>query len=161
MNIYDSKEYKHFLKNNSLFEKLYYINNYCFPYGIKKDSGSKEDSMCSDNDYNQIIKFISHLYLDINITYINSMSLTKEEIKVNNSEKRIGIISLFIIVLPIIIKIILIISKKVIIYKKKNSSLSKLLNFRYNNGRIISNPNNLKYLRFHRLRISQKINNIK
>ena len=143
MNIYDSKEYKHFLKNNSLFEKLYYIYNYCFPYGIKKGSGSKEDSMCSDNDYNQIIKFISHLYLDINITYINSMSLTKEEIKVNNSEKRIGIISLFIIVLPIIIKIILIISKKVIIYKKKNSSLSKLLIILNNNLNFIKNGKEL------------------
>ena len=55
--IIDEKE-KYNFTETIFYEKYHYITNYCFPFGIKKNTTHNEINMCSDSDYNKMLKFL-------------------------------------------------------------------------------------------------------
>ena len=112
-------------KNKSYFLKTNYIISLCLPFGFKNAS-QKENNipMCSDEDYNNVVKFLFDIFDDMNNITIKSFTLHKNNIKASNMDKLYGIIGIIIWSLPLIIVIFLAISKKIIIIinnqKKKN-----------------------------------------
>ena len=114
-----------YYKNTSYFLKTNYIISICLPFGFKNET-QKENNipMCTDEDYNNVVKFLFDIVDDINNVTIKSFTLHENNIKASSIDKLYGIIGIIILLLPLIIVIILAISKKILInrQKKQNSN---------------------------------------
>ena len=113
--------------NSTYYEKYEYVSNFCFPFGFTNDS-NVEKAMCSEDDYNKIIRFLGNFYADNNDN-VTTILLYDNKIKLDSSDYTIGILCIFIIAIPLIIKIGLIISKFILDKKaKKVNKINQLIN---------------------------------
>ena len=111
-------------KNNIFSEKDNYITNYCLPYGYKINS---TEPMCSEEDYKELANFYLN-FLNYKIEKISTIPLYEDKIKVNAKEYTIGFFSIFLIFIPIIIKLVLVICAYIENQKrKKNTKINKLI----------------------------------
>ena len=102
-------------KNSSFYFKYIRLRGYCFPFGYKNESEKvKNNPMCSDEDYQEIIYLIYHFINNINDTDIKAFSINKSNISPSALYNFYGILGFFILVIPILIYIFLFISGKVI-----------------------------------------------
>ena len=68
-------------KNSSFYFKYIRLRCYCFPFGYKNESEKiKNNPMCSDEDYQEIIYLIYHFINNINDTDIKAFSINKSTI---------------------------------------------------------------------------------
>ena len=118
--------------NSTYYEKYEYVSNFCFPFGFTNDS-NVEKAMCSEDDYNKIIRFLGNFYADNNVN-VTTILLYDNKIKLDSSDYTIGILCIFIIAIPLIIKICLIISK--FILDKKAKKVNKINGITYIKGLI-------------------------
>ncbi len=113
--------------NTTYYEKYYYITNYCLPFGFIKNSTNDETAMCSDEDYNKILKFLFHFYSEDNDN-ITTLLLYDNKTNLDSNDYFKGILTIVILAIPIIIKIGLMISKFILDKTEKNNSkINKLI----------------------------------
>ena len=111
-------------KNSSFYLKYNYIRNFCFPFGfINKTEQDKNNPMCSEKDYNGIIKFVLNLFNKVDNVTVHSFYLYKDNKSPSALEYIYGIFGIFFLIIPLIIYIILYISKKIITKKSKRNDL--------------------------------------
>ena len=117
-----------YYKNTSYFLKTNYIISICLPFGFKNET-QKENNipMCTDEDYNNVVKFLFDIVDDINNVTIKSFTLHENNIKASSIDKLYGIIGIIILLLPLIIAIFLSISKNIIIKRQKKQNLKNEL----------------------------------
>ena len=125
--IVEEKEKINYL-NTTFYDKFHYITNFCLPFGFTINSDNNEVSMCSDNDYNQILKFLLNFVSESNNSDISDVVWYDNKTKLNSSDYLIGIFSLLILAIPIIIRIVLLIKKYISEQKYKKLNKIKKLN---------------------------------
>ena len=114
-------------RNTTFYEKYYYLESNCLPYGYKNNS---DESLCSYEDYNYIMKVFLNIFSHVNESEIESIVLPKSKLNVNATINIIGFSTLIVLLIPFIIKIILVISDfSKMKNKKKNKEIkiNKLL----------------------------------
>ena len=81
-----------YYKNTSYFLKTNYIISICLPFGFKNET-QKENNipMCTDEDYNNVVKFLFDIVDDINNVTIKSFTLHENNIKASSIDKLYGI----------------------------------------------------------------------
>jgi len=125
------------------FEKYYYVSNFCFPLGYTKNiSTGKDDLICKESDYAEMLKFFYDLLPKSNDTNIIPIIMYKNNVKLENKDYFIGIISLVFLALPLLIGIGLKISECII--KKKNKEdqkINKLIDDKKSSKISINNEN--------------------
>ena len=125
--IIDEKE-KYNFTETIFYEKYHYITNYCFPFGIKKNTTHNEINMCSDSDYNKMLKFLFDQFSYNEDRKVSNILWHDINIKLEKKDYIIGILSIIIISIPIIIKICLMIIKYISRKRnKKSKKINKLL----------------------------------
>ena len=121
--IFENKKNRMDFKNTTFFEKYYYITNYCLPFGYL--NSNKDNSMCTDGDYNLLIQFISNFFENANDTDFKTIVLNKENTKLKGKNFLIGIFSIIVLAIPFLIKIFLMVNK--CFNDKKNDKINKLI----------------------------------
>ena len=121
--IFENKKNRMDFKNTTFFEKYYYITNYCLPFGYL--NSNKDNSMCTDGDYNLLIQFISNFFENANDTDFKTIVLNKENTKLKGKNFLIGIFSIIVLAIPFLIKIFLMVNK--CYNDKKNDKINKLI----------------------------------
>ena len=91
-------------KNTSFYEKYYYITSFCLPYGFKLNS---TEEMCDENDYNEIMKFISYFYSNYTNLTVESKVLYEDNISLTSYENFVGYLAIIFFCIPFIIRIFL------------------------------------------------------
>ena len=77
--------------------------------------------MCNKYDYNEIIRFLSNLYNNVENMTIDNFYLYKKNVLPTAHENFFGILSLIILLLPVIIYLLLILTKNIIINNQINN----------------------------------------
>ena len=111
-------------KNSSFYLKYNYIRNFCFPFGfINKTEQDKNNPMCSEKDYNGIIKFVLNLFNNVDNVTVHSFYLYQDNKSPSAIEYIYGVFGILLLAIPLIIYIILYICKKIITKKSKRNDL--------------------------------------
>ena len=113
--------------NTSYYDRYHYITNFCVPYAIWKGNSS---SMCNQTDYDELVKFLLEFLIDNNNTRnnITTIVLHNDNIKLENIDYFTGIFSLFILLIPIFIRIGLKVTEYILDKKyKKGNKINKLI----------------------------------
>ena len=110
------------LKDSIYFEKYNYLTSLCVPYG--KNSTTKE-ALCSNEDYNKIIKIMYQLSFNLETATIDSIVLDREKIEISKNDYINCIVIIFILLIPLIIRLFLLIYK---ICKKKKHLEKGIIN---------------------------------
>ena len=120
--ILDDLYNKNKFNNSILKEKYNYLEGFCLPYGSYMEENETK-IMCSDSDYEMIIKIILSLSRDINTTNINIIGV--HENNYSSTQQANSILSIIFILIPIIIKIFLMIYEAIKNMNVKKNSLHK------------------------------------
>ena len=127
--IYNKNKYNTSILN----EKFNYLYGFCLPYGIYQDN--KE--MCSQNDYNEIMKIILKFSFNMDTTSVDTFKILDH--KFSYYQYLICLFSLLIILIPLIIRIFLLIYESVKSENiEKENKINKLIE-----GDIPKNKNKL------------------
>ena len=111
-------------KNSSFYSKYNYIQNFCFPFGFKnQEEKDKNNPMCTEKDYNGIIKFVLNLFNNVDNVTVHSLYLYQDNKTPNSLEYIYGVFGIIFLAIPLIIYITLAISKKIITKKNKRNDL--------------------------------------
>ena len=121
--IIDDIENKRKLRKSILNEKYNYLLALCLPYGIYKNS-SNRNPMCSQNDYNNILKNFLTLSFNMDTSNITSMNILYKD-QFEPKEYFFCIISIILAAIPLLIILFLYIYKKI---KTKNNIKGKIIN---------------------------------
>jgi hypothetical protein len=124
--IYDNADKLNYT-NTSYYDRYHYITNFCVPYAIWKGNSS---SMCNQTDYDELVKFLLEFLIDNNNTRnnITTIVLHNDNIKLENIDYFTGIFSLFILLIPIFIRIGLKVTEYILDKKyKKGNKINKLI----------------------------------
>ena len=114
----DAKNYK----KTSFYLKSNYIISFCLPFGFKNEEEEKNNQpLCNKNDYNEIIRFLSNFYSNVENMTIDNFYLYKQNVLPTAHENFFGILSLIILLLPVIIYLLLILTKNIIINNQINN----------------------------------------
>ena len=111
-------------KNTSFYEKYYYITSFCLPYGFKLNS---TEEMCDENDYNEIMKFISYFYSNYTNLTVESKVLYEDNISLTSYENFVGYLAIIFFCIPFIIRIFLFGIDFCQTKNKKNKKINKLI----------------------------------
>ena len=126
------------LYDNILVEKYNYLLSYCLPYGTYNDSNNTE--LCSQEDYGKILKVFLEIPFNMNNATFGVFSLYENKFDLKGfKEYFICIFTLFVLLIPIIIRIFLFIYEMINLKRHESKDINNKLIENDKNKEIILN----------------------
>ena len=123
--IVDDPKSKAKYEDTIFFENYFYIRSLCLPYGYKnKEDKTENNAICTWTDYDKIYKFILNIFINVSDSNIKTIVLHENNTNPSKKENLKGVFCLFVLAIPIIIRIFLSIKKCII--NKKNQKIKNI-----------------------------------
>ena len=123
--IFDDPKNKAKYRDTTFFENYFYVKSLCLPYGYKnKEDLTENNAICNGTDYDNIFKFILNIFYNMSDSNVKTILLHDNNNNPSIKENILGILCLFILAIPIIVKLFLSISKCII--PKKNGKIKNI-----------------------------------